>query len=283
MLISVINHSKEKDEEVQRIIRAINRQINEDFKPYWNMGATLRLEGRTDSPLSVKNMVDMRGEAVIYLQDKLPKKNVMGYHDSNYKGVAFGFVFLDLCKEMGVSWTSVFSHEAIELIGDRQANSLCLGPHPKYKDRHVMYWKEMCDAVQGETYFIDNVEVSNFVLETYFKEGLDEGCRNDYLSREDTNKTTLPAFGINPGGYVGFYDPVTRKYDQIFADVKAETLSGKKSKAGLARRGERYQDKEKALSGKLKTESKGGACTIDKPSHILLKTLGLPLQQIRPI
>jgi hypothetical protein len=48
MIISIINHTsaKIKDEELQSIIRAINRQINEDYTPYWSLGATLRLEGR---------------------------------------------------------------------------------------------------------------------------------------------------------------------------------------------------------------------------------------------
>jgi hypothetical protein len=39
MNISVINHASGKitDEEVQHVIRAINRQIAEDFAPYWGM------------------------------------------------------------------------------------------------------------------------------------------------------------------------------------------------------------------------------------------------------
>ena len=51
MLISVINHTKGKvsDEEIQHALRAINRQIAEDFEPYWSMGATLRLEGMSGS------------------------------------------------------------------------------------------------------------------------------------------------------------------------------------------------------------------------------------------
>ncbi len=46
MLISVVNHTsgKIKDEELQHVIRALNRQINEDFEPYWSLGGTLRLE-----------------------------------------------------------------------------------------------------------------------------------------------------------------------------------------------------------------------------------------------
>lgn len=47
MIISVINRTNGlvKDKEIQFAIRAINRQINEDFLPYWSFGASLRLEG----------------------------------------------------------------------------------------------------------------------------------------------------------------------------------------------------------------------------------------------
>jgi hypothetical protein len=47
MIISVINFTKIKDEEVHRVLRAINRQIAEDFEPYWSFGAQLRLEGKS--------------------------------------------------------------------------------------------------------------------------------------------------------------------------------------------------------------------------------------------
>lgn len=49
MIISVINHTNGEvtDEKLQFAIRAINRQIKEDFEPYWSLGATLRLEGRS--------------------------------------------------------------------------------------------------------------------------------------------------------------------------------------------------------------------------------------------
>ena len=43
MIISVINHTNGQltDEEVQGAIRAINRQIEEDFEPYWSLDAAL--------------------------------------------------------------------------------------------------------------------------------------------------------------------------------------------------------------------------------------------------
>jgi len=67
MIISVINHTSGQvsDEELQFTIRAINRQIKEDFEPYWSLGATLRLEGRSGTQPDVQYPSDMRGDAVI--------------------------------------------------------------------------------------------------------------------------------------------------------------------------------------------------------------------------
>ncbi|MFP6733967.1 MAG: hypothetical protein VB959_09015 [Rhodospirillales bacterium] len=70
MIISVINHSGLSDEEVQSAIRAVNRQIAEDFEPHWSMGATLRLEGRlTEDPDLRLMAMNMRGDAILYLED----------------------------------------------------------------------------------------------------------------------------------------------------------------------------------------------------------------------
>jgi len=46
MRISVINHTHGllSDEDVQTAVRAVNRQIAEDFAPYWNITGVLRLE-----------------------------------------------------------------------------------------------------------------------------------------------------------------------------------------------------------------------------------------------
>ena len=73
MIISIINHSNGQvtDEQLQGAVRAINRQIAEDYEPYWSIGATLRLEGRSGQKPEKQNIADMRGDAVIYLWDKV--------------------------------------------------------------------------------------------------------------------------------------------------------------------------------------------------------------------
>ncbi|MDH5669819.1 MAG: hypothetical protein OEY86_17610 [Nitrospira sp.] len=244
MIISVINHTNGKvsDEELQNAIRAINRQIREDYEPYWHIGGELRLEGRSGKKPSVQNIADMRGDAVLYLWDAADVDNALGYHDLNNRGVPYGFVFTELAKQLKEEWTVTLSHEALELVGDSEVNLLVQGPHPSDSRRTVFHWYEMCDAVQAETYEIDKVKVSNFVLPLYFTGGEEKGGRNDFLGRTYRGKT-LQSFGVNPGGYVGFFNPQSGEHETYTA--KGDRIAAKrlkvKSKMKGARRGIRYQ------------------------------------------
>ncbi|MBI5429183.1 MAG: phospholipase A [Nitrosomonadales bacterium] len=182
MIITIINLTSENipNEEVQRVIRAINRQIAEDFEPCSSFGAKLRLEGNSSSKPSAQSPVDMRGDAILYLWDKTNMKDALGYHFNN-KGIPHGFVFTELSKKLGEDWSVTLAHEALELIGDPQVNLLVQGPHPhpNGSGKIVFHRYEMCDAVQDEAYEIGHVKVSNCVLPLYFTETDEAGGRNE--------------------------------------------------------------------------------------------------------
>ena len=242
MIISIINHASTtvSDAELQQVLRAINRQIEGDFAPYWSLGATVRLEGRSSTKPSKRSLSDMRGDAVLYLWDSVDVDDALGYHETNHRGIPYGFVFTELSKQMGEHWSVTLSHEALELIGDPEVNLLVMGPHPQDPGRDVFHWYEMCDAVQSETYKLDGVEVSNFVLPLYFTGGDEVGGRNDFLGHSHRGQT-LRSFGINPGGYVGFYDPEKQDNDTVDADEEARRRRDIKSRGQTARRGIRYK------------------------------------------
>lgn len=244
MIISIINHTNGKisDEQLQAAIRAINRQISEDFEPYWGLGATLRLEGRAGKKPQPQTAADMRGDAIIYLWDETKVDDALGYHEANNRGIPFGFVFTELVKELKEDWTVTLSHEALELVGDPEVNLLVAGPHPHKPGKTVFHWYEMCDAVQSEFYEIDGINVSNFLLPLYFTGGEEVGGRNDFLGRAHRGKT-LQSFGVNPGGYIGFFDPDTGDNETYMAhgDKVAAKRLAIKQKAKGARRSIRYQ------------------------------------------
>ncbi len=245
MLISIVNLSRGAlpEEDLQRVIRAINRQIAEDFEPYWSFGARLRLEGAIGVRPRPNTLSELRGDALIYVWDKIDVEEALGYHDRNDSGIPFGIVSLNECRGAGLNWTSTLSHEALELLGDPEGNLLVRGPHPGDRRRIVFHWFEMCDAVQGEYYHIDDVELSNFVLPSYFTRGEQPGARNDFLGRPYEGQV-LQSFGVNPGGYCGFFDPKTRT-DTTFGrkgDAVAQAVIARKNRARLGRGWRRRHD-----------------------------------------
>jgi hypothetical protein len=228
MLISVVNHTDGKlsDEAVQEGIRAVNRQIAEDFNPNWSMGAELRLEGAIGKDPDDDKLPELRGDAIIYLWNEVDVEDALGYHEANAAGIPFGFVFTELVKQLKEPWTVTFSHEALELIGDPEAN---------------------------------------FVLPLYFTQFAEVGGRNDFLGRLTKGKA-LQSFGINPGGYIGFYNPKTREHEtfSLKGDRRARERQKIKGKGQLTRRSVRY---------KLGTEFR---------KQLEAMTAGVPRRRARP-
>jgi hypothetical protein len=214
MIVSVINLTDGaiSDKELLRTIRAVNRQLREDFEPYWSFGGELRLEGKTGTKKHF-DQADMRGDAVLYLRGLARIRDAEGFHDTHFSGIPYGFAFLELSKALKEDWRVTLSHEALELIADPEANLLVQGPHPTKPRHQVFHWFEMCDAVQSETYEIDAVPVSNFVLPLFFTSSDERGGRNDFLGTKTRGKT-LESFKANPGGYIGYFDPALRGADK---------------------------------------------------------------------
>lgn len=219
MIISIINLTKGAiaDAKLQTAIRAVNRQITDDFTPYWGFGAELRLEGKTGRSRATIDPADMRGDAIIYIRNVVKVSELDGFHDRHFSGIPFGVVFLELSQALNEAWTVTLSHEALELAGDPENNLLVQGPHPTKRRKEVFHWFEMCDAVQEETYKIDTIEVSNFVLPLYFTSSDEQGGRNDYLGTVNKGKT-LRSFSVNPGGYIGYFDPELNEHVQFSPD-----------------------------------------------------------------
>ena len=245
MIISIINNTQLLKEDVQHVIRAINRQLSEDFKRYWHRQVEVRLEGWTGEQPSQTTPIDMRGDAVIYLWDQDDVNNALGYHDLTASGVSFGFVFTRLSEQLNEPWSVTFSHEVIEMAMDPEVNLLAQGPHPDPNEggRMVYHWYELCDAVQGETYEIDGVKVANFVLPLYFTQREEHQNHNDFLGIK------LPSFGVAKGGYVGFFDPKTGKHDTWFHPtdhVAAHRLKLKQGYQGISR-SDRHMGKERSV------------------------------------
>lgn len=277
MIITVVNRSKTiADEKVLNVVRAINRQIKEDFEPYWSLGATLRLEGAVGGQPDKLKLPEMRGDAILYLSDKTDVADALGYHEANCRGIPYGFVFTDLCKKLNENWTVTLSHEALELIGDAQGNLLVQGPHPSNPNKEVFHWFEMCDAVQSQFYLIDGVEVSNFVLPLYFTIEEQEGGRNDFLGQLTKGKG-LCSFGVSKDSYIGYYDPQTGAHetynapnDKIAAQRAKLKADNKVGRGYVRKHGDATRPKEKSQNKALRHTVAQAADKNDPIRHVVV-------------
>jgi hypothetical protein len=236
MVISVLNFSNGlvEDAAMQSAIRAVNHQISDDFQPYWGFGAQLRLDATLQRRNAKIKNSELRGDAVLYIRVSPRTADDEGFHTATFGGVPYGFVYLDVSAKLGDEWTITLSHEALELLADPELNLLVQGPHPTRPERQVFHWFEMCDAVQDENYVIDGVRVSNFVLPPYFTSSRERGGRNDFLGTKVKGKT-LRSFGVNPGGYINFFDPMRKKNDDFELDDRGRRRRRIKQTLGVGR------------------------------------------------
>ena len=145
--ISIVNFSALSDNDVQTAIRAVNRQIQEDFAPIWGTIWDLRLHGSSFNADDIDSLVEefVQGEAVLYIVDEGHLPGAAGYHAMNGREMPYGFVFVTDPND----WTVTLSHEALELIIDPTVYVLVPGPDPRpgKQDNIVLHAYEVCDAV----------------------------------------------------------------------------------------------------------------------------------------
>jgi hypothetical protein len=163
--IVILNKSRGKieDAEIERIIKALQRQVNEHFQPVWGVGAELKF--KKAGAVVPKNCYQI----IIY--DKARGKKdagFLGYHfQRNGNPVASIFAEEDLSHDKTISDT--LSHEVLEMLVDPAINLYAYRPGDGNKRRDRGYFYEVCDAVQCVHYKIDGVRVCNFVYPEWFE------------------------------------------------------------------------------------------------------------------
>src|SRR5207244_13483369 len=99
------------------------------------------------------------------------------------------------------------------------------------------HWYEMCDAVQDESYEIDGVAVSNFVLPLYFTGGNEKGGRNDFLGKTHLAGRCPPS-ASTPAATSG--SPTPRRMTWTRSTETRKGPSGDRSRAGDRARAEGF-------------------------------------------
>jgi hypothetical protein len=193
--VSFVNASSSiTDVEMERVGRALQRQVHEHLSPVWGVDADLELVKKGQRP---------RADAWrMIVQDEPPPEVIgaLGYHEV-VDGLPIGRVFVKLAK---ADWTVTASHELLSLLTDPR-NNLVDDENPRF------YAYEVPDPCEAETYQIDGVAVSDFVFPAWFEPRRKPGTAQfDYL------KLIKKPLEILRGGYASLLDAKGGQWRQEF-------------------------------------------------------------------
>lgn len=172
------------DAQVKAWCAAVNTQVARDAAPVWRYKAVpVRfLSAASHAPA---------GAWVVVVMDDADQAGALGYHSTDALGRVYGRVFAKTCIDYGVEPSTTFSHEVLEIFGDPGVD--------KWSTTGNGYQVpvELCDAVEGGSYAISGVLVSDFLYPEWFRKsnGVPRHGVFNYLG------TVTAAFALDAGGY----------------------------------------------------------------------------------
>jgi len=188
--IAVLNMSDvATNRQVERMVAAIQKQIDKHFTPAWGLQAELMFNQQP--PLAMR----------VFVLDDAPKEDdgFLGYHFVD--GLPATYVFARDDLRSNGEFSSTLSHEILEMLADPGANLYATGffRDKAGRRRPALVSYEVCDPVEASAYEIDGVPVSNFVLPEWFEPAHDDGImKMDFLGLLNS------PFQLAPGGYIDY-------------------------------------------------------------------------------
>jgi hypothetical protein len=193
------------DAQVKQVIPALQKQVTDDFRPYWHVDATIALLPKAE-PLPA-------GWWQIVLVDDPDMAGALGYHELNARGGPLGKVFAKFDLECGQSWSNTLSHELLEMLGDPWIDYLVQGLDGQ------LYALEVADPVEADElgYQLPGLDgtgvlVSDFVTPAWFES-------TDIAALDFKGHLTKP-LQLAPGGYISILVP-----NQGWTQVQANRLT----------------------------------------------------------
>lgn len=180
--------------DVKKMVAACNKQVRDHVAPAYS-GERVVVEYHTGTLESVQAEVP-KSEWVITILDDPDQAGALGWHWQDDADHIYGEIFAKPCLDAGstalsgtYAVSSVLSHEVCETYGDVHCNDW------SDSGRGFLVAKELCDPVEADTYDIDGVTVSNFILPEWFDTVVSTGEKFDYMGR------CRAPFSMTKGGY----------------------------------------------------------------------------------
>lgn len=213
--IAVVNYSTLiSDAEPKSWVPALQQQVRAQFAPLWGVDAIV---------ISLTPGEIQRFHWVLGIFDSADQAGALGYHDLTAAGKPVAKIFVKDTTQSGVALSSVASHELLESLADPFIESSTVYSSTDNGSGRL-YMQEVCDPVQGDSYEIWGVTLSNFVTPWWFGDDqMPEGARYDFMGKLSAPLT------MTAGGYYAYADINATKglqpWAQIFADERSKVIA----------------------------------------------------------
>ena len=186
----------DQNKEIIPTLQAIQKQLNEEFKHYWGLGAKLYYAPPGIAP--PKNMWSL------FLLDTSDIAGALGYHDANSAGIPQGKVFVKTAKNSGAKWSITTSHELVEMLVDPWGMTNFFQDFTSGMRRLVAM--ECADPVEADKYGYqkDGIWVSNFVT-PYWYHPFEDVAEYDNDLKYDFKGLIKKSFTTLPGCHQSYY------------------------------------------------------------------------------
>jgi hypothetical protein len=196
--IAIVNRSTVlTDAAITAVIPAIQKQISSQLASAWNVDAVLSFVGLGGPTPAAGNW------ALTITDNTDDPAGDLGYHSSDANG-PYAKVFAKTSLDAQQEWSSVLSHELLEML----VNPLgCLAAFIPWDDsgvRGTYYDLEVCDPVypKDQCYSIDNVLVSDFVFPAWFAPWITKAEAGRTTPKVDQADRVQAALQLAPGAVV---------------------------------------------------------------------------------
>lgn len=148
------NTSKISDADLQKVAAAINTQVTRDFKPVWNIDASVTAATANNPPPFGAWIITIREDTDESRHVPPPAPGLPPFAIVKYNDI----------------WPLIASHECLEMLANPYGSQFHLLPSLKKGQGNVSYFQEVCDPCQTVSagYDIGGVRVSDFVTLAYY-------------------------------------------------------------------------------------------------------------------
>lgn len=197
--------------DLDALIAALQKFLDEHFVPIWGYPAKLVKYA------SVKEIPADQWQFLFI--DDADTAGALGYHDLTKNGQPVSKIFVKTTIEDKELVSVTACHELAEMMIDPGAQLWAQKPDGSF----IAY--EMSDPVEEDTFLIDGIPMSNFVLPSYFESWTHpKGTKFDYLG-----KLKKP-FTMTKGGYLIIFK--AGKTSEVFGSKAKEKRFGKEHRLG---------------------------------------------------